>query len=60
MIKVGTRVLTRRDGRPALSRLFSIVEAAADLVARGRQVIVVSSGRTSTVRATSAPFTGST
>ncbi|MCP3977805.1 MAG: glutamate 5-kinase [bacterium] len=37
-------MLTRSDGSPALSRLFSIVEAAADLRARGREVIVVSSG----------------
>ncbi len=44
VLKVGTRVLTREDGRPALSRLFGIVEAAADLRARGREVIVVSSG----------------
>ncbi len=44
VLKVGTRVLTREDGRPALSRLFGIVEAAADLRARGHEVIVVSSG----------------
>lgn len=44
VLKVGTRVLTRQDGRPALSRMFSLVEAAADLRSRGREVIVVSSG----------------
>jgi glutamate 5-kinase len=44
VLKIGTRVLTRRNGRPALSRLFAVVEAAADLRAAGREVIVVSSG----------------
>lgn len=44
VIKVGTRVLTRPDGRLALVRLSSIVELLADLRAEGREVILVSSG----------------
>jgi glutamate 5-kinase len=44
VLKVGTRVLSRDDGLPALSRLFRIVEVVADLKSRGREVIVVSSG----------------
>lgn len=44
IIKVGTRVLTQRDGRLALTRLFSLVETIADLKAKGREVLLVSSG----------------
>jgi glutamate 5-kinase len=44
VLKVGTRVLTHDDGRLALSRLFTLVEAAAALRRSGRDVIVVSSG----------------
>ena len=35
VLKIGTRVIARDDGRVALSRLFAVVEAAADLRARG-------------------------
>ncbi len=44
VLKVGTRVLTRQDGRAALARLFAVVEAAAELRETGREVLIVSSG----------------
>lgn len=44
VLKLGTRVLTHDDGRLALSRLFTVVEAAGELARRGREVLVVSSG----------------
>lgn len=44
VLKVGTRVLTHDDGRLALARLFSVVEAAASLRAAGRETLIVSSG----------------
>ena len=44
VLKLGTRVLTHEDGRIALARLFSVVEAAARLLDAGREVLVVSSG----------------
>jgi glutamate 5-kinase len=44
VLKVGTRVVTPREGQLALSRLFAVVEAAAGLAAAGRQVLIVSSG----------------
>lgn len=44
VFKMGTRVLTRDDGRIALSRLFGIVEAAAGVRAAGKDVLLVSSG----------------
>ena len=44
VIKVGTRVLTGDDGGLALSRLFALVETAARLRRRGREVLIVSSG----------------
>lgn len=44
VVKLGTRTLTHEDGRLALARLFSIVEATADLARSGREVLVVSSG----------------
>lgn len=44
VLKLGTRVLTHDSGRVALARLFSVVEAAAALVQRGREVLIVSSG----------------
>lgn len=44
VIKLGTRVLTRPDGRIAQGRLFDIIEVAADLRGQGREVIMVSSG----------------
>lgn len=44
VIKLGTRVLTHDDGRLALARLFSVVEAAVDLRRAGREPLLVSSG----------------
>jgi glutamate 5-kinase len=44
VLKLGTRVVTHPDGRVALPRIFSVVEAAADLREQGRQVLIVSSG----------------
>ena len=44
VVKLGTRVLTHDDGRLALGRVFSLVEALADLRRGGREVILVSSG----------------
>ncbi len=44
VIKLGTRVLTHDNGRLALARLFSIVEAAASMRSGGREILLVSSG----------------
>lgn len=44
VLKLGTRVLTHDDGRLALSRLFGIVEAAATIRRKDRDVLLVSSG----------------
>ncbi len=44
VIKLGTRVLTHDDGRLALANLFSVVEAVAAMRAKGREVLLVSSG----------------
>ncbi|MCP4867275.1 MAG: glutamate 5-kinase [Proteobacteria bacterium] len=44
VVKVGTRVLAHDDGRPALSRLFAIVEQLGALAASGTDVLLVSSG----------------
>ncbi len=44
VIKIGTRVITHDDGRLALARLFGLVESAAALAERGREVLIVSSG----------------
>jgi len=44
VVKLGTRVLTDADGRPALARLFEVVETAAALVRGGTEVLLVSSG----------------
>ena len=44
VIKLGTAVLMRDDGRIALSRFYSFVEAIADLKRQGREVLIVSSG----------------
>ncbi len=44
VIKLGTRVVTYDDGRLSLSRLFSVIEAAARLREKGRDVLIVSSG----------------
>jgi len=44
VIKLGTAVLMREDGGPALSRFYSFIEAIADLKGAGREVLLVSSG----------------
>lgn len=44
VIKLGTAVLMREDGGPAMSRFFSFVESIADLLKTGREVLLVSSG----------------
>jgi glutamate 5-kinase len=44
VIKLGTAVLMREDGEPALSRFYSFIEALADLKRAGREVLLVSSG----------------
>ena len=44
VIKLGTAVLMRDGGGPALSRFYSFVEAIADLKRGGREVLLVSSG----------------
>lgn len=44
VVKVGTRVLTRTDGRLALSRHAEVVEVLADLRSKGRELLLVTSG----------------
>ena len=44
VIKLGTQVVMAPDGRPALSRLYGLMEAVAALAARGCQTVLVSSG----------------
>jgi len=44
VIKVGTNVVMRDDGRLALSRLYGIAESVARLRQQGRDVLLVSSG----------------
>src|SRR5215469_13741102 len=44
VIKVGTNVVMRDDGRLALSRLYGIAESVARLREQGREVLMVSSG----------------
>lgn len=44
MIKVGTNVVMRDDGRVALSRLYGIAESVARLRQQGRDLLMVSSG----------------
>ncbi len=44
VIKVGTNVVMRDDGRVALSHLYAIAEAVAKLRQQGRDVLMVSSG----------------
>jgi glutamate 5-kinase len=44
VIKLGTAILMREDGGIALSRLYSFIEAIADLKREGREVLLVSSG----------------
>ena len=44
VVKLGTQVVMEPQGRPALSRLFGLMEAVAALAARGCQPVLVSSG----------------
>src|SRR5215471_5100984 len=44
VIKIGTNVVMRDDGRLALSQLYGIAEAVARLRQQGRDVLLVSSG----------------
>lgn len=44
VIKIGTRVLVQRTGRPEARRIQALVDQIAGLHAAGREVIVVSSG----------------
>ena len=44
VVKLGTNVIMRSDGLPALGRLYGIMESVATLGREGKQVILVSSG----------------
>ena len=44
VIKVGTNIVIRHDGRPAIARLAALVETIGDLKSRGADVLLVSSG----------------
>lgn len=44
VIKAGTSVVSNEDGTPSLVRLSGIVEQASELMARGKRVILVTSG----------------
>lgn len=44
VVKLGTNVIMRKNGMPALSRLYGIMESVAALHAQGKEVVLVSSG----------------
>ncbi|MBN1676789.1 MAG: glutamate 5-kinase [Kiritimatiellae bacterium] len=44
VIKVGTRVLAQKSGRPHVSRIKALVREVAALVRSGREILLVSSG----------------
>lgn len=44
VVKVGTNVVMRDDGAPALGRLYGLIESVAGERRKGREVVVVSSG----------------
>lgn len=44
VIKVGTNVIMRDDGAIALGRIYSLIEAVANLRQQGKEVLLVSSG----------------
>jgi len=44
VVKVGTNVVMRDDGAPALGRLYGLIEAVAGERKKGREMVVVSSG----------------
>ena len=44
VIKFGTQVVLDAEGRPALSRLYGLMETVAELRRQGGQPVLVSSG----------------
>ena len=54
-VKVGSNVLTRRDGTLDITRMSAIVDQVAELHKRGMQVILVSSGAVASGRSEIAP-----
>ena len=44
VVKVGTNVVMRDDGAPALGRLYGLIESVAGERRKGREMVVVSSG----------------
>ena len=44
VIKMGTNVIMRDDGAPAVGIVYGIVESAVNVLRSGRQVLIVSSG----------------
>ncbi len=44
VVKLGTNVIMRPDGLPALSRLYGILESVATLSRQGKEILLVSSG----------------
>src|SRR5436305_1148460 len=44
VVKMGTNVIMRDDGAPAVGLVYGIVESVANVLRSGRQVLVVSSG----------------
>lgn len=54
-VKVGSNVLTRRDGTLDITRMSAIVDQVAELHKRGIQVILVSSGAVASGRSEIAP-----
>lgn len=55
VVKVGSNVLTRPDGKPDITTLSSIVDQIAELLHHGHQVILVSSGSVACGRAVVKP-----
>ena len=54
-VKIGSNVLTRRDGTLDITRMSAIVDQVAELHKRGMQVILVSSGAVASGRSEIAP-----
>ena len=54
-VKIGSNVLTRRDGTLDVTRMSAIVDQVAELHKRGLQVILVSSGAVASGRSEIAP-----
>src|ERR1035441_6960396 len=44
VIKMGTNVIMRDDGAPAIGLVYGIVESAVNVLRTGRQVLIISSG----------------